>query len=448
MGYGPSFQALQNIKFNAYGEATAEVRTFDWSSQEEGHYTQDHVIHPVTLDAAAQLVFLALTEGAKNTIPTTIPTRVHNLWVASSGLSHPSVTAIKVFTKSAFKGNRTTESSLFGLDTITGDLKLKITSLETTTVASQTSDSAVQVDQPQLCNEMVSKPDIELLGSNDIVAYCKSGAEMLAEPIQIYRDLGFLIFAFIFRTLDEPSAQQPKNLPEHLRKYIIWMRQQMKKYNNGELAYSEPQWQILAKNLKHVADVTERVAASGAEGRLFVAVGLQLRAIIQGEVDPLALLFNGDLAQDYYREIFNPSARQHLTAYVDLLAYKNPSMKILEVGAGTGSITKHMLSALRGAGSEGGVGRYARYDFTDISGAYFERVEAHMGPLDHKFRFKVFNIESDPAEQGLEPHSYDLVVAGLVSISSTLVGFKRSEATGSPRYAKPGYHDEEHSQGP
>lgn len=93
MDYGPHFQALQHIKFNECGEATAEVATFDWSSQEDAPYVQEHVIHPVTLDAAAQLIFLALTHGTKRVIPTTIPTRVRNLWVASSGLSYPSATS-------------------------------------------------------------------------------------------------------------------------------------------------------------------------------------------------------------------------------------------------------------------------------------------------------------------------------------------------------------------
>ena len=145
MNYGPAFQALQDVKFNREGEATGEVVTFPWS-REEGHYAQDHVIHPVTLDAAAQLIFLALTAGGSKIIPTKIPTRVSGLWVSSSKLSHPSATSIKTYSKSVFKSYRTTESSLFGLDASTGELSLIITNLETTIVASGSLESTPQKD--------------------------------------------------------------------------------------------------------------------------------------------------------------------------------------------------------------------------------------------------------------------------------------------------------------
>ena len=43
-------------------------------------HVQHHVIHPVTLDAAAQLIFLALTEGkwGGESTAMTIPTRIRH----------------------------------------------------------------------------------------------------------------------------------------------------------------------------------------------------------------------------------------------------------------------------------------------------------------------------------------------------------------------------------
>ena len=421
MGYGPAFQALQNVKSNRYGEATAEVLTFDWSSHEEAHYSQDHIIHPVTLDAAAQLIFVALTAGATKTIPTTIPTRVRNLWVSSSGLSYPSTPSIKAYTQSAPKDNRTTDSSLFALDKVTGELRLMISSLETTTVANQDSSSEAQKDRTQLCNGLVLKPDIETLSSGDIVTYCKSSLEEIVEPIAFYSDLSFLIFTFISRTLDGLYLQQPGNLPPHLAKYVAWLQFQMENYHSEKLAYSTREWQTLSKNSAYVEEVIQRVAAGDAEGKLFVTIGLNLLAVLHGKVDPLSLLFGGELAENYYQDIFNASCCRDMTAYLDLLAHKNPGMKILEIGAGTGGMTSQLLSALKVSSSEDDLTRYAQYDYTDISGAYFEKAEAKFGPLNSKMRFKILDIESDPDEQGLVRESYDLVVAGLVRNSSNYV---------------------------
>lgn len=419
MGYGRAFQALRNLKYNAHGEAMAEVITFDWTSGEEMHSAQDHVIHPVTLDAAAQLIYLALTDGATKTIPTSIPTRVHNLWVSSSGLSHPSATSIKAYTKSAFKGNRSTESSLFALDTETGELRLMITGLETTMVANSDSDSAAHLESRQLCSSVVFKPDIETLSSSDIEAHCKSGLNERAEPIKFYGDLSFLVFAFISRTLGELSLHPPENLSPHLEKYVAWMQLQMEKEYQQGMTYSMSDWQTLARDSTYVDDLSRLVAGCGAEGRLFVETGRNLLPIIHGHFDPLNLLFGSELAENYYEDIFNSSCCQAMATYVDLLAHKNPGMKILEVGAGTGGMTRTVLSALTGSESEDGLARYAQYDYTDISGAYFEKAEAKLGLDKQKLRFKILNIEADPGDQGVEIESYDLVIAGLVGVSFT-----------------------------
>ena len=286
-------------------------------------------------------------------------------------------------------------------------------------MASQDAEYAAQVHQTQLCNGLVSKPDIETLSSSDLVTYCKSRTVDTAERIGFYNDLGFLVFAFISKTLDELSFRPPEDLSPHLAKYVAWMELQIEKYYNEKLAHSTSQWQILSKNVSYVEDVAKRVAAGGAEGRLFVAIGQQLLAVIQGEIDPLSLLFQGELADDYYQDIFSSNCSQDLNSYVDLLAHKNPSMKIVELGAGTGGMTRQVLSALKVSGSEDGRARYAQYDYTDISGAYFEKAKEKFVPPGQKMRFKTLNIESNPGEQGLEPGSYDLVVAGLVIVSPT-----------------------------
>jgi Polyketide synthase dehydratase len=88
MGYGPALQRLKNITFNEDGEVIAEVRTFDWSVHEVANHVQLHVIHPATLDAAAQLIYFALTKEPTKLLLNDDP----NLGPQSMGLwlwSHP-----------------------------------------------------------------------------------------------------------------------------------------------------------------------------------------------------------------------------------------------------------------------------------------------------------------------------------------------------------------------
>ena len=148
---------------------------------------------------------------------------------------------------------------------------------------------------------------------------------------------------------------------------------------------------------------------------MFVAIGRHLPAIIRGEVDPLRVLFEGKLAEDYYKDIFNSACCQGMNAYLDLLAHKDPGMKVLEIGAGTGGMTRQVLHALKVSSFKDDLARYSQYVFTDISGAYFEKAEADFAPSHQNLKFKTLNIEADLEEQGFEQGSYDVIIAGLVS---------------------------------
>lgn len=414
MMYGPAFQALENATFNNEGEAIAEVRTFDWSSHEVANHVQPHVIHPVTLDAAAQLIFLALTKGGTRLIPTTIPTRIRNLWVSNTGLSHPATNSIKAYTKSAFKGYRRTESSLFAIDTLTGDLRLVISKLETTTVASRDTVSQDQTDLKQLCYQLDCRPDIDTLGPEAVQLLCKVDSLTTADVVQFFQDVDLLLFFFISRTVDQLDLNGPQDIKPHLSKYIEWMHKQLQEFQDHVSPHSQLARKDLSNNVAYINALIDTISKSGKQGKLFVTVGENLNDILHGKLDPLRLLFEGELAEDYYEEIFDVMCCQNIKKYLDMLAHKMPGMKILEVGAGTGGMTRQIVSSLTIFEEGMGVPRYAQYDYTDISGSYFEKAKKKLGPGIQRINFQSLNIEDDPVEQGFQAGTYDLVVAGLV----------------------------------
>jgi hypothetical protein len=99
---------------------------------------------------------------------------------------------------------------------------------------------------------------------------------------------------------------------------------------------------------------------------------------------------------------------------VDALVHKNPGMKILEVGTGTGATTRFMLNTLTNQTPNGVFSRFSQYDFTDVIGSFIQSVEAEFGGIP-KLRFTLFDAEQAPVAQGYEEHSYDLIVAANVS---------------------------------
>ena len=76
-------------------------------------------------------------------------------------------------------------------------------------------------------------------------------------------------------------------------------------------------------------------------------LGTHLVDILPGEADPLQIMF-GDGFLDRYHEVMlaNYHHAHPATAWIDLASFENPSMTILEVGAGKGGQTLRLLQNL------------------------------------------------------------------------------------------------------
>ena len=152
------------------------------------------------------------------------------------------------------------------------------------------------------------------------------------------------------------------------------------------------------------------------EGRLFVTVGKQLTEMLQDRVDPLETMFTDRLLHEFYSGPGMSTIYQKMIAYVDLLAHKNPSMSILEIGAGTGGATSPILEILSycGKGGKQSTFRYQHYTYTDISTSFFEEAKERFRRHDERMSFKPLDISKSPLQQGFESSQYDLVLASAV----------------------------------
>ncbi|KAA8649427.1 class I SAM-dependent methyltransferase [Aspergillus tanneri] len=81
-------------------------------------------------------------------------------------------------------------------------------------------------------------------------------------------------------------------------------------------------------------------------------------------------------------------------------------MSILEIGAGTGSATKKVISTIGR--------RFASYTFTDISSGFFDNARELFSSYEDYMLFKVLDAEKDIVSQGFSEHSYHLIIASFV----------------------------------
>ena len=408
--YGPAFQVLQSLAWGGSDVATAEIKTFASNTHE-----QPYSIHPITLDAAAQLMWLPLTEGATKSIPTAVPTLIRNAWISSSGLGYPEQTVLRAYTRSTLLGRRGTKSSMFALDG-NANVRMSISHLETTIVSSQEAILQGPPIQRQLCYGVDWTPHIASLSPKQLLKYCKAENPSNKELVRSNDELDRLSLLFMSKFLEDVTEIEIQSSKPFIRRYIDWMRiQVMECQSTGSSKSQSEQLDHFKESLK---SLTYRVGQSSARGRLYVGFGHHLRSIVRGDISPAELISHGSLAEDYHQELYDtiPCCR-NVWNFVDALAHENPALQVLEVGAGTGSLTGHVIPPML-ARENGGIARYSSYDYTHTSSDVFEKARVDCAYQKQKVRFKLLDIERDLSSQGFEPESYDLIVASNVSFLS------------------------------
>ena len=160
------------------------------------------------------------------------------------------------------------------------------------------------------------------------------------------------------------------------------------------------------------SEMADRYEHGSTEIGLFRRSAGALAEVLTGDADPLTLLFSSGepTAADLYLKapVARAANRMLADAVTALLAGmpEGRRLRVIEVGAGTGSATAAVLPELPD-------GRFD-YVYTDISAGFFAEAEGRFGGQEESIEYRVLDIENDPAEQGFDYHDYDLVIASNV----------------------------------
>ncbi|KAK7702827.1 Type I Iterative PKS [Diaporthe eres] len=225
------------------------------------------------------------------------------------------------------------------------------------------------------------------------------------EEIQIARRSDQVARYFMSRALGHMATTEDltTSLPSHLVKCTNWFRRAVAA---GQAVPSEHE----------AAELIATLSNSGAQGEMLCLVGQHLPAILRNEMQPLELMLrDGLLSRNYEEDRWLRRTNTVLGNYVRHLVEANPFLRVLEIGAGTGSSTKAIFEALSQGGAGPAVYEHVDYTFTDISAGFFEGGRAKLSPWAEQITYKQLDITRDPsAEQGFVAESYDLIVASNV----------------------------------
>ncbi|XP_021946548.1 phenolphthiocerol synthesis polyketide synthase type I Pks15/1-like [Folsomia candida] len=98
-----------------------------------------------------------------------------------------------------------------------------------------------------------------------------------------------------------------------------------------------------------------------------------------------------------------------LLSQLSTLGGSKSVVRILEVGAGVGSETTHLLKHM----SKAGVAHF-EYTYTDLAPSFLQKGETLFAESGISAKFRVLDVEKDPMAQGFTPKQYDVIVASWV----------------------------------
>lgn len=431
--YGPSFQGIERV-FSGEGEAIGQLRVPDSLTVEFA----DYKLHPAILDACVQVIFGVLpAQEADKDRSAYLPVSIeqfryyarpsHQLYchvcLVKRGSNYLNVDCsildedgnlvaeIRGFRLQAINFNAKTDD----LTNQLYELKWQLKPLPKRELLSRNSDYlpsplqlaeflqpeaqrlSTQLNRPRYYQE--ERPLVDALGSAYIVA--------------ALRQLGFSFHPgerFLASVLRERTGVLLQY--EGLLNRLLAMLE-----DDGILKNLGSEWEVCYT--PDTGDPEElwrklavRYSIYHAELMLLGRCGRRLAGVLTGGIEPLQIIFSDTsigTAEHLYESgpssrVYNTTLQAGISKIVESLP-EEKTIRILEIGAGTGGTTSHLLSKLPMDRTE--------YVFTDVSDIFLTKAEQKY--RNYPFvRYQILNIEGDPIEQGFEENSFDLIIASNV----------------------------------
>jgi acyl transferase domain-containing protein/NADPH:quinone reductase-like Zn-dependent oxidoreductase len=386
--YGPTFQVLDNVY---YGNGNARAVLVPYISSTD---CSPYTVHPSRIDGVFQLGFAAirslpsLSVGAK----TFVPTRLSRLWLSLDGLGHPGKRHEQVLASIVDSGARFASIDF----SVSGEADTPLCVVDRLELTAITRTSAMIPTARYMCSQIQWKVDLGMLDDQEIFQYCELARRQMASPVAWLTAMHRLILHFTLEALRALEDQTDRIAPSMVR-YHEWLCDQ-KAINSG----------VALSGTLEFARLCEAVRPS-ARAEMAIVVGRHLQDVLLGRVDPLELIFNDENKVAALYQEMNETATGYdpLCRYLDDLVHKTPSLKFLEIGAGTGSTTSIILNVVGNRKSEP---RFSEYAFTDLSPFFLEKAKEMFSGFPN-MTYRTLNIESDITSQGFGAEEYDVIIA-------------------------------------
>lgn len=413
---GPIFRTLLNVRIGG-GGLLADVKVPDIEPLMSQSYMHSHLLHPVTLQSIMQAAATAAHSLQDDDTPSIASFRsIEAVWISANVPSEPE-TILQCFAQAAAFGKEVANCDIDVLATsVPEEYSISISGLQLKP-REQTSDRQTENELQIYSTEWF--PDISLLTKATFDHLVKPSASVTTYDEESSRFTNLQLASTLLATdalIDLKGLDLTTVAPHYRHFYDL-----LKHIAADILTDSIPSipftaWQEYAQDKSRKDRLYDEVAAQGTDGALLIRVGRQLASFFRSEVDPLYIMFgqDDDLMTQYYDEDFQIGRiPQGLETTLSLIRWSNrPNLRVLEVGAGTGSFTAQVLSRLCPPGMKPFI--VAEYIFTDLSSGFFENARERLVAWSDIMSYRKFDVGVDPRSQGFLLGTYDLVIASNV----------------------------------
>lgn len=424
--FGPLFRVIDEIEVLPHASRARARAPILKTAEKTTPFESRYAIHPLTIDAVLQgRVASVYSSRADKEAATQIPVFIEEMSISPSSWAKNQTGIIDsvAWTEGARSGGShstlTTES---GFEIIAAR-NVKWRQFENQ--GSQEKMNKEAAREPYY--RLQWKPDVAFLDTDgahslyhsDFLA--PSGAAYLDEVYNIRTRLETVTVLYICSALEMVGKDELPTEPslKWIRGYYNWMCHVKAEAAAGRMILCERDATSLDTKQRgcRIAQLLSELPEDFPQLEFNAIVYKNMIGILNGTVAGIDLAVKAEiLARVYADGSIHDAARKNLASVVDILAHKNPTMRVLEVGAGTGSCTSIALDVLNVYDRDmpgHHAKRYRDYTFTDISPAFFEKAEELFSAYPPMI-YKTFDLSVDAAAQGLDVGEYDLILASNV----------------------------------
>ncbi|KAI9728591.1 MAG: Type I Iterative PKS [Cirrosporium novae-zelandiae] len=405
--YGPAFQKISRIR-KGTGKSCCVVETFN--PEVPISADRPHIIHPATLDAMFHAVFAAFKGDGGLLKEAMVPKSIDEV-IVSAQAPYENGTRFKGFSDAEKHGFRELMADLVMLDekTMKPSVTVKGFCCAAVSGMGDPTDEASEETAKSFCSKLVWTPALELLSSDQERQLINAAApgDLSPEMARKIEESELMAFIFIRRAIENVSLDMVPTEP--LKALYEWMQEQLAlaSIHAHPLQAVMEDWQSTDKETEEALE--KEVEADGTEGEALCRVGRNLEKVLCGEVDPMQLLADKDLLDGGFVDMKGmKECLTKISELVNLMANIRPGLSILEIGTGNGGVAPAVLSSL--SKFLDGVTKPIEYTFSCSNAATLQKAEGHLQEFKDRVKFKVLDFEKNPADQGFENGTYDIIL--------------------------------------